>query len=189
MKYRVVALSLLVCVASLSTAAEVRIRYSNGIYNSRFFWIQYAHPGTLCTPSAGQYPVLLKTAHFGFEVGNAEVRVKIWSATGSTPGTVLASFYILTDPWPRWTDVSLEESKIIVNANNFFISSDTLWREFFVTFRGAMPRQYPGHHFTSQDDIKWVEAYADWAIECTVDTNYGIGVAPASLGRVKALYR
>jgi hypothetical protein len=189
MRLWVTILSAAVCLAAAAGGKEVRLRYSNGEYNSRFFWIQYAHPGTLFTPSAEQYPLLLKTAHFGFDAGGAEVRVKVWSATGSTPGSVLASYNILTDPWPRWTDVDLEASKIIVTADNFFLSSDAPGREFFVVFRGATPRQYPGHHFTSQDDIKWVEAYADWAIECTVDTEYGIGVAPASLGRVRALYR
>lgn len=186
-------LILLVSAAALSAALaggeEVRMRYSNGIYNERFYWIQYAHPGTLFTPTAEQYPVLLKTAHFGFEAGGAEVRVKIWSATGSTPGSVLASFGFLTLAWPAWTDVDVEASKIVIEADNFFLSSDAPGREFFVTFRGATPRRYPGHHFTSQDDVTWREAYADWAIECTVDTKYGIGVAPASLGRVRALYR
>jgi hypothetical protein len=189
MRRYVLATCLAACAATLAAGLEVRMRYSNGNYNERFFWIQYAHPGTLFTPEGGEYPVLLKRAHFGFEAGGVEVRVKIWSATGSTPGTVLASYYILTDPWPRWTDVDVEASKIIIEADNFFLSADTPGREFFVTFRGATPRQYPGHHFTSQDDIKWVEAYADWAIECTVDTQYGIGVAPASLGRVRALHR
>ncbi len=183
------ALAALACLAAVAAAEEVRMRYSTGTYNSRFFWIQNAHPGSLFTPSAEQYPVLLKTAHFGFDAGGVEVRVKVWSATGSKPGAVLASYYILTDPWPQWTDVDLEASKILVKADNFFLSTDAPGREFFVVFRGATPRQYPGHHFTSQDDVTWVEAYADWAIECTVDTKYGIGVAPASLGRVRALYR
>jgi hypothetical protein len=189
MRYPTLAFGVLFCLAGVAAGEEVRMRYSTGTYNSRFFWIQYAHPGSLFTPSAEQYPVLLKTAHFGYEVGNAEVRVKVWSATGSKPGMVLASFYILTNGWPSWTDVDVEASKIVIEADNFFLSTDAPGREFFVTFRGATPRQYPGHHFTSQDDVTWVEAYADWAIECTVDTNYGIGVAPASLGRIKALYR
>jgi hypothetical protein len=183
------ALSVAALSAALAAGEEVRMRYSNGEYNARFFWIQYAHPGTLFTPTAEQYPVLLKAAHFGFDAGGVEVRVKVWSAVGSTPGSVLASYYILTDPWPRWTDVDLEASKIVIEADNFFLSSDAPGREFFVTFRGATPRRYPGHHFTSQDDVTWREAYADWAIECTVDTKYGIGVAPASLGRIRALYR
>jgi hypothetical protein len=85
--------------------------------------------------------------------------------------------------------VDLSASKIIVERRDFFLSTDDPYHEFFVAFRGATPRQYPGHHFGSQDDIKWVEAYCDWAIECTVDTEYGIGVPPASLGRVRALFR
>lgn len=175
--------------AALAPAAEIRMRYSDGNYNSRFYWIQYAHPGTLFTPEAGQYPVLLKTAHLGFASANDEVRLKVWSATGSTPASVLASSYFVTSAWPAWTDVDLTEYNLLLPQGNFFLSSDTLWREFFSTFMGATPRQYPGHHFTSQDDASWREAYADWAIECTVETNFGIGVAPASFGRIKALYR
>jgi hypothetical protein len=55
--------------------------------------------------------------------------------------------------------------------------------------RGAYPQTYPGYHYWSSNDVSWARwNTTDWAIECTVDSNYTT-VAPASLGRVKALYR
>jgi hypothetical protein len=188
MKRIIVLLSLTALLAAAAAAEEVRLRYSNGEYNGRCTWISTAHPGTLFTPEAGQYPLFLKTAHFGFEADGAEVEIKVWSATGSTPGSVLASFGFLTQKWPTWTDVDLKSYKIVIADENFFVSSNGRGSSTFPTFRMATPRQYPSHHFTSTDDQTWKESYSDWAIECTVETNSDIGVAPASLGRVKALY-
>lgn len=176
--------------AALVNAAEVRMRYSNGNYNATTSFGGSYHPGTLFVPTSGQYPVYLKTAHFGFNSGGVSVQVKVWSATGSTIGSVIASFPATTSAWPSWTDVSLTSANIVITANNFFISTNNpSMGPLGSGFRGAYPQTYPGYHYWSSDDTSWLQwTTTDWAIECTVETNY-TSVAPASLGRVKALYR
>jgi hypothetical protein len=185
----VIALVLAVCLAGLSSAAEVRIRYSNGNYNSYTLFGGSRHPGTLFTPKYNQYPLFVKKGHFGFEAGDVAVQVKVWSATGSVVGALLASFPATTCAWPTWTDVDIEPAGIVIEADNFFLSTNNPEMEPLGSpFRGANPNNV-GHHFWSSNDINWLPwTYSDWAIECTVETRY-LGVAPASLGRVKALYR
>lgn len=189
MRYFAIALAIAVCLASLATAAEVRIKYSNGNYNSYTIFGGTWHPGTLFTPKSNQYPVFVKTGHFGFDTGNVAVQVKVWSATGSVVGSVLASFPATTRAWPTWTDVDLSPAGIVVEADNFFLSTNNpSMGPLGSTFRGANPTNV-GHHFWSSDDVRWLLwTYTDWAIECTVDTQH-VGVAPASLGRIRALYR
>lgn len=189
MKVLVIALVFAVCLAGLSSAAEVRIRYSNGNYNSYTMFGGSRHPGTLFTPRANQYPLLLKRGHFGFDAGNVAVQVKIWSAAGSVIGSVLASFPATTRAWPTWTDVDVSGANVVIKADNFFVSTNNpQMGPLGSPFRGANPIN-EGHHFWSADDVSWaVWPYTDWAIECTVETRY-VGIAPASLGRVKALYR
>jgi hypothetical protein len=188
MKYRILALSLLVYLAGLSSAAEVRIRYSNGNYNSYTLFGSSRHPGTLFTPKANQYPVFVKKGHFGFNTGNVAVQVKVWRATGSVVGSLLASFPATTRTWPTWTDVDVSTAGIVIKAGNFFLSTNNpQMGPLGSAFRGANPNNV-GHHWWSRDDVSWLLwTFTDWAIECTVDTRH-VGVAPASLGRVKALY-
>lgn len=189
MKVLVIALVLAVCLAGLSSAAEVRMRYSNGNYNSYTIFGASRHPGTLFTPRANQYPLLVKQGHFGFDAGNVAVQVKVWSATGSVVGSVLASFPATTRAWPTWTDVDVSTAGVVIKADNFFVSTNNpQMGPLGSPFRGANP-VHVGHHFWSLDDRSWaVWPYTDWAIECTVETRY-VGIAPASLGRVRALYR
>lgn len=189
MRELVIALVLATCLASLSPAAEVRIRYSNGNYNSYTIFGSTRHPGTLFTPKANQYPLLLKQGHFGFDTGNVAVQVKVWRASGSVVGPLLASFPATTRAWPTWTDVDLSGANVVIAAGNFFVSTNNpQMGPLGSPFRGANPTNV-GHHFWSLDDQSWaLWTYTDWAIECTVETRYGSGVAPASLGRVRAMY-
>lgn len=193
MRYLVIALALAVCLASLSSAADVRMRYSNGNYNASTFFGGSGHPGTVFKPGSGQYPVFLKTGYFGFVSANVGVQVKVWSTTGNTPGSLLATFPVTTKAWPVWTDVDLTTANITITANNFFLSTNNpQMGPLGSGFRGAgIPGQYPGYHYISQNDTSWSNwTTTDWAIECLVDTNHsGSAIAPASLGRVKALYR
>lgn len=189
MRYGLAIMLIAAGIAATAAGEEIRLRYSSGEYNRTYMWIQYAHPATLFTPSAEQYPLFLKSAHFGFNAEYYNVRVKVWEADGATIGSMIGSFWVTTKKWPEWTDADLSGAGIIIEQQDFLISTDDPYREFFVSFKGAAPALYPGHHFTSQDDITWHSASTDWAIECTVDTGYGIGVAPTSFGRVKALYR
>ncbi|NIT35660.1 MAG: hypothetical protein GTN49_04035 [candidate division Zixibacteria bacterium] len=190
MKYFMIALSLAFCLASLSSAAEVRIRYSNGNYNATTYFGGSGHPGTVFKPTSGQYPVFLKKAHFGLYRNVVGVQVKVWSTTGNTPGSLLATFPATTKVWPTWTDVDISTASIVIKADNFFLSTNNPQMGALGTgVRGAYPQTYPGYHYRSSDDIRWSAwTLTDWAIECTVETNY-VSVAPASLGRVKALYR
>jgi len=191
MKYGVLIVVAALCVAGLSQAAEERWRNSDGNYNAYTSFGGTYHPGTLFIPASNKYPVFLKTAHFGFGTGSVGVQVKIWSATGSTIGSVLASFPATTSSWPTWTNVNVSGGNIVFSANNFFISTNNpQMGPLGSTFRGSgIPGKYPGYHYWSADDVSWrLWTTTDWAIECTVDTNY-TSVAPASLGRVKALYR
>ncbi len=190
MRESVIALVLAACLAGPSSAAEVRIKYSNGNYNSYTLFGGSRHPGTLFTPKANQYPVFVKTGHFGFDAGNVTVQVKVWSAAGSVVGSLLASFPATTRAWPAWTDVDVSGANVVVDAGNFFVSTNNpQMGPLGSPFRGANPTNV-GHHWWSADDRSWLLwNYTDWAIECTVETRYGSGVAPASLGRVRALYR
>jgi hypothetical protein len=179
------------CFAGLSQAAEERWRNSNGTYNGLTSFGQSYHPGTLFIPASAQYPVFLNKAHFGFVTDNVSVQVKIWSATGSTIGSVLASFPATTSAWPTWTDVDVSGGFLVFPSDNFFISTNNpSMGPLGTSFRSAAPATFVGYHFISLNDTTWepFNLY-DWSIECTVETNYGTAVAPASLGRVKALYR
>jgi hypothetical protein len=181
------------CLAGLSQAAEERWRNSNGTYNAQTSFGESYHPGTLFIPASGKYPVCVKAAHLGFITGSLDVQVKIWSATGSTIGSVLGSFPATTATWPTWTDVDVSSGSFVffLPSNNFFISTNNpAMGPLGSSFRGSGPPTYSGYHFISRDDTSWsVHTTADWAIECTVETNYGTAVVPGSLGRVKALYR
>ncbi len=190
MRKFVIALVLTACFADPSPAAEVRIRYSNGNYNSYTMFGGSHHPGTLFTPKANQYPVFVKTGHFGFDTGNVAVQVKVWRAAGSVVGSLLASFPATTRAWPTWTEVDLTGAHVVIVSGNFFLSTNNpQMGPLGSPFRGANPTNV-GHHFWSSDDRSWLPwTYTDWAIECTVETRYGTGVAPASMGRLKALYR
>ena len=191
MKYVVTIMVFAVCLAGLSQAAEERWRNSNGSYGASTSFGGTWHPGTLFIPDSGKYPVFLKKAHFGFGTASVGVQVKIWSATGSTIGSVIASFPATTVAWPTWTDVDVSGGNIVFPANNFFISTNNpQMGPLGSSFRGSgIPGNYPGYHYYSADDLRWtLWTTTDWAIECTVDTNYS-GIAPASVGRVKALYR
>ena len=191
MKYFVTILVLAVCLAGLSQAAEERWRNSNGTYNASTGFGGTYHPGTLFIPASSKYPVFLKKAHFGFNTGSVGVQVKIWSATGSTIGSVLASYPATTSRWPTWTDVDVSSGNHVFPSNNFFISTNNpQMGPLGSSFRGSgIPGNYQGYHFWSADDVSWRSwTTTDWAIECTVDTNH-TSIAPASVGRVKALYR
>ena len=191
MKYLVISLALGVCLAGLSSAAEERWRNSNGNYTARTSFGGSLHPGTVFKPASGKYPpVFLKTAFFGFYTGNVGVQVKVWSTTGNTPGSLLATFPATTKAWPNWTDVNVSTASIVIKADNFFLSTNNpQMGPLGAPFMGAYPQTYPGYHYISSDDKSWrTWTTTDWAIECLVDTNY-TSVAPASLGRVKALYR
>lgn len=190
MKYVVAILVLTVCLVGLSQAAEERWRNSNGSYGATTYFGGTYHPGTLFIPPSGKYPVFLQKTHFGFATGSVNVQVKIWSATGSTIGSVLASYPATTNTWPSWTDVDVSSGKHVFASNNFFISTNNPQMGALGSgFKGAYPQTYSGYHYWSADDQSWrAWTTTDWAIECTVDTNY-TGIAPASLGRVKALYR
>jgi hypothetical protein len=189
-KYIVLLLALAVVFATFAGAAEERWRNSNGSYGAYTSFGGTYHPGTLFIPGSGKYPVFLKKAHFGFNSGSVSVQVKIWSATGSTIGSVLASYPATTSGWPTWTDVDVSSGNHVFPSNNFFISTNNpQMGPLGSSFRGAYPQTYSGYHYWSADDQSWrAWTTTDWAIECTVDTNY-TGIAPASLGRVKALYR
>jgi hypothetical protein len=191
MKYFVIALVLAFCLASLSSAAEVRMKYSDSNYNYYTSFGGTYHPGTVFKPTSGQYPVFLKTGHFGFHRSNVGVQVKVWSTTGNTPGSLLATFPVTTKAYPTWTDVNISTASIVIKADNFFLSTNNpQMGPLGVPFRGSgIPGKYQGYHYWSANDTSWLLwTTTDWAIECTVDTNY-VSVAPASLGRVKALYR
>lgn len=194
MKYGVIIVAAGLCLAGPSQAAEERWRNSNGTYNSTTHFGDTWHPGTLFIPPASKYPVFLKKAHFGFQnitsnSGSVGVQVKVWSATGSTIGSVIASFPATTSRWPTWTDVDVSSGSLVFSSNNFFISTNNpQMGPLGSRFKGA-DRTYPGYHYWSSDDRSWsVWTTTDWAIECTVETNYP-SVAPVSVGRVKALYR
>jgi hypothetical protein len=144
------------------------MKYTGGAYNATTSFGGTYHPGTVFKPTSGQYPVFLKKGHFGFGKGSYNVQVKVWSTTGNTPGSLLATFPVATKRWPTNPQMGpLGDS-----------------------FKGhGIPGKYPGYHYWSADDRSWRSwTTTDWAIECTVETNY-TGIAPASLGRVKALYR
>jgi hypothetical protein len=191
MRYFVLALALALCLATLSSAAEVRMRYSNGNYNATTSFGGSWHPGTVFKPESGQYPVFLKTGHFGFGTASVGVEVKVWKTTGNTPGTLVASFPVTTSAWPVWTDVNLTSANIVVTADNFFLSTNNpQMGPLGSSYRGSgIPGNYQGYHYYSSNDTSWSSwTTTDWAIECTVETNYS-GIAPASIGRVKALYR
>jgi hypothetical protein len=189
MKYGVIIVVAALCLAGLSQAAEERWRNSNGIYNWTTYFGDTWHPGTVFKPTSGQYPVFLKKGYFGFRAGNVGVQVKVWSTTGNTPGSLLATFPVTTKVWPTWTDVDLSTAGIVISSANFFLSTNNPeMGPLGSTFKSAN-RTYPGYHYWSSDDRSWsVWPTSDWAIECTVETNYP-SVAPASVGRVKALYR
>jgi hypothetical protein len=190
-RYMVVRLTFAMVFATFAGAAEERWRNSNGSYNATTGFGGSWHPGTLFIPPSGKYPVLLKKTHFGFGTGSVNVQVKIWSATGSTIGSVLASYPATTTAWPTWTDVDVSSGNHVFPSNNFFVSTNNpQMGPLGSSFRGSgIPGNYQGYHYYSQNDVSWVLwTTTDWAIECTVDTNY-TGIAPASLGRVKALYR
>jgi hypothetical protein len=180
----------LLCAAGIATASETRIRYSNGTYGATTYFGGTNHPGTLFTPTGSQYPVYIIYAHYGFASANVEVQAKIWSATGSTPGSVLASFITTTKAYPTWTDVEVRSAVSPINSGNFFISTNNPGGGALgVGFKGAYPQTFPGHHFISQNDSSWSNwSTTDWAIECTIDDAY-TAVRPASLGRLKALYK
>ncbi len=190
MRYLAVALALALCLASLSSAAEIRMRYSNGNYSASTGFGGTYHPGTVFKPTSGQYPVFLKTGYFGFGRGSVGVQVKVWSTTGNTPGSLLATFPVTTKAWSTWTDVDLSTAGIVISSANFFLSTNNpQMGPLGSSFRGAYPQTYAGYHYWSANDTSWLSwTTTDWAIECTVETNY-TGIAPASLGRVKALYR
>lgn len=195
MRYLVIALALVVCLASLSSAAVVRMRNSNNYYGATTYFGGSGHPGTVFKPGSGLYPIFLKTGHFGFATANVGVQVKVWSTTGNTPGSLLATFPVTTKAFgspsnPVWTDVDLATANITITANNFFLSTNNpQMGPLGSGFKGAYPQTYPGYHYYSSNDTSWSNwTVTDWAIECTVETNY-VGIAPASLGRVKALYR
>ncbi len=191
MKYLVIALALAFYLASLSLAAEERWRYSNGNYNATTSFGGSYHPGTVFKPGSGQYPVFLKTAYFGFSSASVDVQVKVWTTTGDTPGSLIATFPVTTKSWPTWTDVDLSTAGIVIGSYNFFLSTNNpSMGPLGSSFRGAgIPGTYQGYHYWSATDTSWaLWTTTDWAIECTVNTNYS-SIAPASLGRVKALYR
>ncbi len=191
MRYFVIALALTLCVASLTLAAEERWRYSNNNYNATTSFGGSWHPGTVFKPSSGQYPVFLKTLHYGFGTANVSVEARVWATTGNTPGSLIASFPVTTKAWTAWTDVDVSSSNIVIASDNFFLSTNNpQMGPLGASFRGSgIPGNYQGYHYYSQDDKSWNSwTTTDWAIECTVNTNYS-GIAPASLGRVKALYR
>jgi hypothetical protein len=184
-------LIIVLTVAVAASAAEVRWRYSNNTYNATTSFGGTYHPGTNFVPGSSDYPVRLKTAHFGFGGSGVTVMVKVWASTGTTPGSILASFpSVTTSTYPTWTDVDLTGTPIIIPSNNFFLSTNNpAMGPLGVGFRGAMPATYTTSHFWSSNDASWSSwTTSDWAIEATVDTNYGVGVAPSSLGRVKAIY-
>ncbi len=167
------------------------MKYTGGAYNATTSFGGTYHPGTVFKPTSGQYPVFLKKGHFGFGRGSVGVQVKVWSTTGNTPGSLLATFPVTTSRWPTWTDVDISSASIVITANNFFLSTNNpQMGPLGDSFRGhGIPGKYPGYHYWSADDNSWrTWTTTDWAIECTVETNY-TGIAPASLGRVKALYR
>ena len=195
MRYLAVALALALCLASLSSAAEVRMRYTGGLYSATTSFGGTWHPGTVFKPTSGQYPVFLKKGHFGFGRGSVSVQVKVWSTTGNTPGSLLATFPVTTKAFgnpstPTWTDVDISTAGIVISSANFFLSTNNpQMGPLGASFKGAYPQRYSGYHYWSADDNSWrTWTTTDWAIECTVETNYS-GIAPASLGRVKALYR
>jgi hypothetical protein len=142
------------------------------------------------TPESGQYPVFLKTAHFGFSSSGVSVQAKVWEVTGSTVGSLIASFSATTSAWPAWTDVDLTGSNIVLPSDNFLISTNNpSMGPLGSGFRGVLPQSYSGHHWWSSNDTSWSAwSTSDWAIECTIDTNYNVDVAPSSIGRIKALY-
>jgi len=176
---------------SLASGEDVRFYYSRQRYNVEMGFRETLHPGTLFTPTAGQYPLFLKRAHIYFGDRGYPMEVKVWSAVGSVVGSVLATFPVTTEMYPTWTDVDIGAARLVVAADNFFISTND---------RGAcdmrpvmvcdFPGVYGGHHFISADDVTWqLQTIYDFSIECTAATNYGFAVAPASLGRVKTLFR
>lgn len=148
-------------------------------------------PGTLFTPTAGQYPLLLKRAHIYFGDRGYPMEVKVWSAAGSVVGSVLASFAVTSEMYPTWTEVDVGGAGLVVRSDNFFISTnDRPGLDLKPLMVCDYPGAFAGHHFISWDDVTWqLQTSYDFSIECTVETNYDIGVAPASLGRVRALFR
>jgi hypothetical protein len=178
--------------ASVAPGEEVRLYYSRQRYNVEMGFSGAIHPGTLFTPAAEQYPVFLKRVHIYFGDRGYPVDVKVWSAAGSVVGSVLASFPVTTEMYPTWTEVDVGGAGVLVReGNNFFVSTnDRTGRDMRPLMVCDYPGAYGGHHFISADDETWqLQTIYDLSIECTVETNYDIGVAPASLGRVKALYR
>jgi hypothetical protein len=176
---------------SVASGEEVRLYYSRQRYNVEMGFSGSLHPGTLFTPAGGQYPVFLKRAHIYFGDRGYPMEVKVWSAVGSVVGSVLASFSITTEMYPTWTDVDISPARVVVAADNFFISAnDRSSRDMRPVMVCDYPGAFGGYHFVSWDDVTWqLQTVYDFSIECTVETNYGIGVAPASLGRVKTLFR
>ncbi|UCH79115.1 MAG: hypothetical protein JSU81_03975 [Candidatus Coatesbacteria bacterium] len=180
------------CLAEVAAGAEeVRLYYSRQRYNVEVGFSGTLHPGTLFTPTAEQYPLLLKRAHIYFGDRGYPMDVKVWSATGSVVGSVLASFALTTEMYPTWTEVDLSGAGVIIRADNFFVSTaDRANRDMRPVMVCDYPGAYGGHHFISWDDVAWqLQTTYDFSIECTVETNYDVGVVPASLGRVKALFR
>jgi hypothetical protein len=169
----------------------VRLFYSCQRYNVEMGFRETLHPGTLFTPTAGQYPLLLKRAHIYFGDRGYPMEVKVWSAAGSVVGSVLASFAVTSEMYPTWTEVDVGGAGLVVRSDNFFISTnDRPGLDLKPLMVCDYPGAFAGHHFISWDDVTWqLQTSYDFSIECTVETNYDIGVAPASLGRVRALFR
>jgi hypothetical protein len=182
-------------VACLTAGAaggeEVRLFYSRQRYNVEMGFSGTIHPGTLFTPAVEQYPVFLKRVHIYFGDRGYPVEVKVWSAAGSVVGSVLASYAVTTEIYPTWTEVDVSGARVVIRGDNFFVSTnDRASRDMKPVMVCDYPGAYGGHHFISADDQTWqLQTVYDFSIECTVETNYDIGVGPASLGRVKALYR
>jgi hypothetical protein len=189
------AMAVLLMAACLAESAaggeEVRLFYSRQRYNVEMGFRESLHPGTLFTPTAGQYPLLLKRAHIYFGDRGYPMEVKVWSAAGSVVGSVLASFPATTEMYPTWTNVDLSGAGLVIRADNFLVSAnDRASHDMKPVMVCDYPGAFAGHHFISPDDVTWeLQTLFDFSIECTVETNYDVGVAPASLGRVKALYR
>jgi hypothetical protein len=176
---------------SVASGEEVRLYYSRQRYNVEMGFQGTIHPGTLFTPAVEQYPVFLKRVHIYFGDRGYPVEVKVWSAAGSVVGSVLASFPVTTEMYPTWTDVDVSGAGVVIRGDNFFVSTnDRAACDMKPVMVCDYPGAYGGHHFISADDRTWqLQNIYDFSIECTVETNYDIGVEPATLGRLRALYR
>jgi hypothetical protein len=174
--------------AAAASAATERLRFSNGNYNGTGAFPSY-WPATAFNADAGKYPLYAKQAHFRFRWGGYHVVVKLWDCAGATPASVVASFDATTQAYPAWTDVDMTSAHAVFDDGYFAISvKDRDAPRLSANLRVSSAGLYHGHHLYTANESRWFVDDYDYAIECTTGTRYGIGVAPASWGKMKALF-